>query len=248
MDQKTIRKTSTLTGIIYLVLAILLIPLSISVLIAAKGIILLGALVVLITGISCLIAFIRNISFKKEMTRVEHLHMHDSGTQNSQNLSWLVNPEAWNRFLKEETKRRSTGLIVETALIIIVGSGLLMLSRPVGFYMSLLFTIPLAVIYYCIKYRTLLSALPKKGITVQVLVTPVSVSFNQTIYPLNSSRFRVVKAELKHQLEEYWLLINYQWPLRRGGVGEEEIRVPVPADAVAKAEAAIQLLIHQHTH
>ena len=169
MDQNNIRKTTIFTGIIYLLLAIVFIPASITLLLTAKGLILAGALMALLTGIACLIAFFRNISFRKEITQIEQLHIQDEDAETGTKVSWQLNSAAWNRFLIKEAKRRRSGLLLESALVIILGSVILMFSRPVGFYMSLLFTVPLALVYYLIKYRTLFAKLPEKTLSLPLL-------------------------------------------------------------------------------
>ncbi|MFN3667640.1 MAG: hypothetical protein ACK4S0_15870, partial [Sediminibacterium sp.] len=115
-------------------------------------------------------------------------------------------------------------------------------SRPVNFQMSLFFSFPIAVIYYLIKYRTLVSKLPKIGDAVRIIITPESAAFNQTIYPLNTSGMRVAAAKFIKTQSDLLLEVRYEWKLRKGGFAFEEIRIPVPQDAVQAAERAIELL------
>lgn len=242
MDQNTIRKTSVLTGIIYLILAILLIPVSISVLLVAKGLIFAGGVVILITGVSCLIAFIQSIAFRKEIKQIEQQHTQTAADEPGVRVSWLVDKTVWRSFHQTEKTRRIGSLLFESALIIIVGNVILMFSRPVSFNMSFLFTAPIALIYYLLKYRSLLSKLPNRDQSVTIVITHASIAFNQTIYPVNSSRFRVVHAEIKTGKNgDACLVVTYRWPLRKGGFSEEAIRVPVTERA--KADAAIRLLL-----
>lgn len=244
MDQQSFKQTSRITSIIYLLLAILLLPMSIMVVISADGLVLLGGLVMLLTGISCLVAFIRGFSQRAEITAIEqkHIQVSQSPVLPEDAVSWQLNTTEWNHFLNTEKARRTKGLLFESGLIIIVGSVILIFSRPVNFQMSLFFSFPIAVIYYLIKYRTLVSKLPKIGDAVRIIITPESAAFNQTIYPLNTSGMRVAAAKFIKTQSDLLLEVRYEWKLRKGGFAFEEIRIPVPQDAVQAAERAIELL------
>lgn len=242
MDQNSIRKTSLVTGIIYLILAILLVPMSISLMLQASGITFIIALTFLITGVTCLLAFIRNIRYRKE---IESITLKTLPTTQAEVISWDINPTEWADFYTTETKRRTGNLLLESVVVIIAGSVILIFSKPISFKMSFLFTVPIGLIYYFIKHYTLLAKLPKKGKAVNITISLAAVSFNDITYPLNSSRSRVRLVELKQGNPDY-LEITYEWPLRKGGVAAENIRVPIASGENEKVKAAIQLLYPSH--
>ena len=156
-------------------------------------------------------------------------------------VQWLVPREEWKAFYKIERNKRLESMWIESILIALLGTVLLLMVRNASWFQALLLATGLALVWWIAKYYLHLRVMQSNQDQNQIIITTSSVQVNGRLHVYYDNHVTPGSFQL---LTNHWpqvLEIRYHWQTRRGATFEE-LRVPVPAGKETEAQALVKHL------
>lgn len=154
---------------------------------------------------------------------------------------WQIPAAEWAVFYAGEQRRRLDSIKVESLLIIVLGTFMIIAYRNGSWQMGLLVASLLAAVWAGGKYFLHLRPLKRKAGTVHLILTPSTVYINGQPNVFYDNVKQPAKFRLLEEQQPAVLEITYMWPVRRGTTFEE-LRVPVPAGREEEARRLVAYL------
>lgn len=158
---------------------------------------------------------------------------------------WPLDARTWNAFTINEKKYRNRDNIWFFVAFIFLGTLTLMLSRDSTFLLALSIAAVIGLITVIARRTVALQKLQVPSeMPRSVVVGRRHIILNGKLYPINADRMTTRKGRLIRDGEPAILELTLYWPTRNGETFDE-LRIPVPPDAIAQAEYVItQLFPH----
>jgi membrane protein implicated in regulation of membrane protease activity len=157
---------------------------------------------------------------------------------------WIYTREQWQNFIIWENKERKTEGIITASLIVILGVGLLRISREAPWWAAILISGLIALVYYFISYRVALRSVRLDGKTPEIVITRDALLVNGHYNRLNGENLWLEKVDLKKATGFSYLEFSIGSQIRNGTT-TNEIRVPVPPEKESEARVVIEKLFKE---
>lgn len=255
MDQKRRPAGSILTGVLLLVVALVILPMGISLLKAypakewAAGIMLL-----LIDGLLVFAAIkVFGNAYRPRQENAGELLRMKPGTTEARGLfsegippvsneqlpvvlvNWSPTMEEWKQFVKWETRERKMNNVL-AGIGLAIGSTLLIhLLRQSSWAISMLVGGGVALIYSLISYQITAAAIgkPMSGHN-EIVISTCSVLINNRLtFFVNTERW-ASQCQIVEEMDPKVLKIIYHW-YNRNGTATDEIHIPIPKGKLGEA-------------
>ncbi len=250
MDQQVVSKGSKLAAIIYWGLAIMVAPIAIGGLLGSATVVFAVGVVFLLISLFLLWAGFRQWHLSKQVLDEanEVIRLSASASEIRQNraddslpIIWEYSKEAWLQFAQWERKERTTNTAVEAIVLVVLGTLMIIISRGAHSTIALSISIVIAGIYYWLKIWLTLRGItqPDTENRYRVVIHEDGVLVNGRYHALqNQQRWRG-KLTLNEKLVPAILEFTFYWNTRKGETFDE-LRIPVPADAIAQAKLLVK--------
>ena len=246
MDQQVVSKGSKLVAIIYWGLALLVSPIAIGGLLSFPNQAAAIGLVFLLISLFFLWAGFRQWSLSKqvleEAAEIISLSKEASLVENKQPdhglpIVWEYSSAQWLQFTRWEQRERRTNTFIEAFVLVVLGSLMIVISRGANWIIALLVSIVIAAIYYWLKIWLTLRGIaqPDPENRYRVIIQANGVLVNGRYHALQNQQRWLGKLTLHEKVEPAILEFTFHWNTRRGETFDE-LRIPVPPEAIAQAK------------
>ena len=150
---------------------------------------------------------------------------------------WQYSKEEWSRFMKWESSRRKSSIMIEAIMLTVLGSITLKILRTTSWLEAILISVAFSIIYWLGKSYIAKNAIGKAENN-HVTITNRAVIINGKVNSFRDNLYWLKKVELIQEQNINVLEFVYEWNTRKG-ITSEEIRVPVPTN---KMEEATELI------
>jgi len=154
---------------------------------------------------------------------------------------WEIPDVQWQAFYKTEKQKRFQSLWIEAALILLLGTVLLLIMRGADWPTALIISAALAITWWVLKYLLHLKVLRSSRTVNIILITTSSVRINDQLHVFYDAHVTPAAFTLVTESKPAVLEISYQWLTGRGAT-HEELRVPVPLGKEEEARQLVQRL------
>lgn len=200
----------------------------------------LAGLLLLVSGISQL--FIARDVNEKQHQIMDSLHtkpaegdVHTSISNQPVRAHWPIDEATWKLFAKNEIKYRNEDNIYFSIAFFALGTITIMLSRSASLPIAIIITLIIGSIIVYIRRKLALAKLkPGKG-KKEVYITDYFVIMNGEQYYLMNEHRLTSKVILYEDTSPAILEFTIHWQTRNG-VTFDELRLPVPPEAIPKAK------------
>lgn len=248
MDEKIKQKASVVTGVILIVLAIVLLPISAGMLFSFPHWVGYIGIIMLCCCGAFVYSGVQQISIAKKVIRgLDSIHQQLKQPSNDQAnalqsfelAKWTFDDTTWNAFLADERKERKMNIVIECFWVIVLGTVVIILSRGALFLTALIISSLVAAVYGVLKYYLTMRSI--RGISAhhEIILTHQAVIINGNFNFFEDQHKRKGKIQLLKKKQPPVIEITYHWQTRRGETFDE-IRFPAPNEA--EAERIIALL------
>jgi hypothetical protein len=155
---------------------------------------------------------------------------------------WHFTAAEWNRFLQYEKRERKMSSTIESVIIILLGGALLMFAKNANAWLAFGISGVIASIYWLGKYYLSMGSLGASRAVNEVIITPVAIIINGKYNVLRNDRIWLSKVVVKNETAMQVLEFTFNWSTRKGDTFEE-IRIPIPENKLAEAEALAKIII-----
>lgn len=149
--------------------------------------------------------------------------------------SWKYAPGEWGQFetrLRKETRAES---IIAGLLLALLGGFLFKEYRGSNWWTMFAVAAALGLVFGVLNYRLGLASIGKPGNAHPLVVlTPTAVMINNRLNPLWDNTRWLSKVKIVEEPDPKLLEFTVNWETRKG-LGQEEIRVPIPRGKLGEA-------------
>ncbi len=172
------------------------------------------------------------ISLSKEASLVENKQ-----TDHGLPIVWEYSSAQWLQFTRWEQRERRTNTFIEAFVLVVLGSLMIIISRGANWTIALLVSIVIASIYYWLKIWLTLRGIaqPDPENRYRVIIQANGVLVNGRYHALQNQQRWLGKLTLHEKVEPAILEFTFHWNTRRGETFDE-LRIPVPPEAIAQAK------------
>lgn len=156
-------------------------------------------------------------------------------------VKWVISGQEWSAFYAGERKKRLESLWIESLLLVILGTGLLLLVRKAPWLLALGISTGIAMIWWIAKYFLHLKVLQSNRSQNQIIITTSSVQINGRLHVFYDEHVTPGSFQLLTNSRPMVVEIRYHWQTRRGAT-YEELRVPVPSGKETEAQEVVNRL------
>jgi hypothetical protein len=149
--------------------------------------------------------------------------------------TWAYSISEWKAFMKWEQKERSSGTLMEAAILVGLGTLAIHFLKGEDWITAFTISIVVGLIYGIVKYIITMSSikLDEKKLP-EVIITNQSVIVNGHMNRFYGNNLWLGKVDIKETKAFNILEITYCWYTRRGETFDE-IRIPIPKGSLKEA-------------
>lgn len=148
---------------------------------------------------------------------------------------WKIDNETWSQFKKNEIRYRNSDNIYFFIAFVLLGGLTIMINRGADWKIALLISVIMGSIIVAIRRNLALKKLTTTTSQNEVYITRSFIVLNGDQYILFSENRKVSKVELIATGEPLILSYTVHWPTRNG-TAFDELRIPVPENAITLAQ------------
>lgn len=155
---------------------------------------------------------------------------------------WDIDEETWNAFAINERKYRNSDNLWFFIAFVILGTLVIMTQRSSVFIYAFGISVVIALIMVTVRRGAALSKLRiSAGAHKFVIFTHREIILNGKRYPINDGFMHAEKVQILPHETPPILEITLYWKTR-GGNTFDELRIPIPPDAIDKAKHVATML------
>jgi|GEM_PF-6270334 len=154
---------------------------------------------------------------------------------------WEFNSNDWQKFLKNELKRKRIDLLITGILIVILGTPLLIFARAASFGAAIGVSAALALIYAFVSYYYNKSRYTSKiSDKVKVVFFKDYLLINDKLVVLNDDKITLFEVNLKQTEKNSTIEFRIFWITSKGKRAEDEIYIPLITDKMNQASLLVE--------
>lgn len=160
---------------------------------------------------------------------------------------WNYSLPEWEAFMRLETKSLRERLLIQSLLIVVLGTVVVLFSTNASLLGAAAASIFTGAVYGLLKYNFHVHSIHHKGPgNPVVLILPDALIINGHYNALKGENLWFENAVIKKEKQCSVLEITYGWSTRRGNTNDE-IRVPVPPGKENEAVRIVKELKSRHS-